>query len=536
MLNLNLKYSKVKSFEEFINFFGLNKLKYVNTKDVPLQRVIIRYLLSLLNRKIDKDYEVSDIVLIFPGCEEFLAKLLNNLDSTLESQAKELFQYGCAYIASCIGNKENLYIVRRLLDVICERFPDIKACCDQQLNNFIRSFSSYTIKGFFDENKSSIEKLAKKFPCSYDLFIKPIIADSNIDRKLYNYYCNPYIYGPLMEYLSKQEKLARQSKTYIKWMEECLMAIRSFPNNNSWKELVCKASDLHKSSNDLESFASACSGLIGEIRAAYYFVCWYGQEYDELVFLEDKNRKNGKIRGKNCDLMMINTKSRRSILVEVKSKSARHGVENSEFSVYDDFFSNYSSSISKYLSYLDLSLPSICGLSLRKSFPLFFIHEGSCYGKPLSLVNHIVSQNEEGDCDPNKLKSQTKIEKLLKKLYLKPIILSSCTIPLENEDTRLAKRKEKTKKAFEKEWVKNTIIKGVAQLKEAYSFQLERGRVLSKLVLALNLSLSYRLLQDPLSYNNGNIKDIAELEIYKVFEEVCSEEAQLSIDFELLLL
>lgn len=77
--------------------------------------------------------------------------------------------------------------------------------------------------------------------------------------------------------------------------------------------------------------------------------------------------------------------------------------------------------------------------------------------------------------------------------------------------------------------------KGVDQLQGACKRQMEEGHQVSKLYLSLYLSLSYRLLQDPFSYNDGNVMVSATRKLEEMFQPFRDELSLNGLDIELLL-
>ncbi len=533
MRNTDLDYTRVESLEEFVNLLKYGDLKYVEIEEVPIQALIIEHLSSMLNKKTLTDRGVDEDLFIFSGVEQFLIKLTENLDSTLEPQAKDLFQHGCSYVAGFIGTHPAQHVLRRLLKTLGDRFPNIQALYEQQFNDFIEAFFEPTIGEFFDENSDFLKELSKEFPIVYELFVKPLTTSTCYNnRKLFNYYCNPCIYNPIIDFVAKQDRL---SERRIRWLEDCLQAIRPYTNEESWQELANKSRGLNKASKDLESFTQACSGLLGEIKTAFHLSLHECHPGDTLIFLEGDNSSGKKVKEKNCDLMVISSNNQKRVLVEVKTKSPRHGVEEVDIGVWDNFFSNFSNSISDYLAYLEPRVSPICGLSLRKFFPLFFVFESSSYGMPLSLVKQIDSHDNPNSTTTNKSKSAKKIETLLRALHMRPVTLYPSCVPLASDDARLSERYQWTENVISKDWVRNTMLEGIEQLQKAIKRQSKEGHEVSKLNFALVLSLSYRLCQDPFSHNDGNIEDLAAQKLREAFRPFKDELSAQGFDIDLLL-
>jgi hypothetical protein len=178
----------------------------------------------------------------------------------------------------------------------------------------------------------------------------------------------------------------------------------------------------------------------------------------------------------------------------------------------------------------------IFGLSLRQSFPLFSAHEGSVYGAALPLVYQTITNSQISDDTPvNKWKSTKKIEVLLRALFMQPLILYPMCVPLPFDDVRLSKRHQLAESVVGKDWVRNIMQQGVDQLQEACKRQVEEGHQVSKLYFALDLSLSYRLLQDPFSYTEGNVMGSAAKKLEEIFQPFKDKLSLNGLEIELLL-
>jgi hypothetical protein len=246
-------------------------------------------------------------------------------------------------------------------------------------------------------------------------------------------------------------------------------------------KLTRKAHDLCKASKSLEPFANQSCGLLGEIKTAFTLTQNDCHSGDLLIFLEDDNRSGKKEKLPNCDLMIARHKEKDRILIEVVTKSPRHGVDDDKAKTWDDFFSNFSSSIGSYLEYLERIIPSILGLNLRKCFPLFSHYEGSSYGTALPLVYQDLVVHSNSD-PVNKWTSERKLEYLLCSLFLQPLVLETICAPLPSDNIRLNQRCQATERALQKEWVRNIIKDKVCQLEEAFKRQEAEGYQISKAI------------------------------------------------------
>ncbi len=426
--------------------------------------------------------------------------------------------------------------MRLLLTSLGERFPSLQKVYKSRLENLITEFNQPTVEEFLDAHTDSVDQFSKDFPTIYELFVRPLLkSPSHKGQKLFNFYCNPYIFNPIMEVLAKQDSTHRFSEGHLRLLEKCLKTIRPH-TKDSWKELVNKSRELLKASNDLEAFAAQCSGLRGEIKAAFYLVKNVCHPGDALIFLEDDNRNCKKDKEKTCDLMVIPFEGGDRIPVEVKTKSPRHGVDEANACKLDDFFSTFSQSISSYLDYLDYKLDPIFGLSRRQCFRQFFAHEYSGYGTVLPLVNHtITSCQHTSDNHASKWTSEKKIETLLRALFMDPLVLEPDCVPLASCDARLSERRQSTESVCQKEWVRNIMQEGVKQLQKTCERLKQEGHRVPKLYLVLNLTLSYRLLQDPFSRNDGNMQDLAAEKLKEIFQPFKDEFSEKGLDLELLL-
>jgi hypothetical protein len=319
----------------------------------------------------------------------------------------------------------------------------------------------------------------------------------------------------------------------LKWLEECLQIIRDRTNDDSWRELTQKAHKLCNASNNLEAFATQSSGLLGEIKTAAQFIRNQLSPNDELVFLPEKQNA-----GKNCDLMVIRYKTGDRELIESKAKSPRHGLDAGtagDAQIWDDFFDNFTNAISSYLYYLQDAIHPILGLKLTECFPLFSAFEGSSYGIALPLIGNILVHRTATDISMSKLSSEQKLAFLLRAIFLRPLVLDASCVPLAPDSERLIQRQQTTKEALQKNWVNELLKKAINQLEETRQRQTVEGQKISKMHVALDLALSYRLVQDPLSYYDGNIKELAEQTLQDAFQPFKETFAAKGLDLYLLI-
>ena len=129
-----------------------------------------------------------------------------------------------------------------------------------------------------------------------------------------------------------------------------------------------------------------------------------------------------------------------------------------------------------------------------------------------------------------------KTQPLASRLILAPLILKPCCVQLASDDARLIQRQQVTKEALQKEWVNTVLKEATEQLEETYQRQKAEGRQISKMYVALDLNLSYRLRHDPLSYHDGNIEEVAEQALHEAFEPFKDAFAAQGLDLNLLII
>jgi hypothetical protein len=255
---------------------------------------------------------------------------------------------------------------------------------------------------------------------------------------------------------------------------------------------------------------------LGEIKAAFQFIKNQCHSKDLLMFLPEMQND-----GKNCDLMIIRSKTGHGELIESKAKSPRHGLDAKtagDAQIWDDFFDNFTRAISSYLQYIQCKIQSVLGLPLDKCYPLFSAYEGSRYGVALPLVENILTSQAITNGSVSTFSSEEKLVFLLRVLFLRPLTLDTACVPLASESQRLVLREQTTKEALQKKWVSSLLKQATDQLEETHQRQLANGQKISKMHVALDLALSYRLLQDPFGYHDGNIKEIAEQTLQEAFQ------------------
>lgn len=109
-------------------------------------------------------------------------------------------------------------------------------------------------------------------------------------------------------------------------------------------------------------------------------------------------------------------------------------------------------------------------------------------------------------------------------------------IQLPSEEDGLAQRQRVTEMAIKnKEWIISILNKATKQLEETRNRFAAEGQVITKLHVALDLDLSYRLLRNPFSYDDGNIAEVAEKALHETFEPYKAAFAKKNLDLHLLI-
>jgi hypothetical protein len=237
--------------------------------------------------------------------------------------------------------------------------------------------------------------------------------------------------------------------------------------------------------------------------------------------------------------MIIRFETGEAELIESKAKSPRHGLDvkiAGDAQIWDDFFDNFTKAISLYLQYLQRGIQPALGLTLDKCYPLFSAYEGSRYGIALPLVENILTSQAITNVSVSTFSSEEKLVFLLRVLFLRPLTLDTACVPLASESQRLVLREQTTKEALQKKWVSSLLKQATDQLEETRQRQLAKGQKISKMHVALDLALSYRLLQDPFGYHDGNVKEIAEQTLHEAFQPFKETFAANGLDLHLLVI
>lgn len=514
-----------KDLQNFVYALQYDSLTHIDLANVPTQLQLLDYFIQMLDciTSLYKDERVEvhfhPEIFVFSETEAFFSQLFTSLDQSLNYKVEIVFQRSCAFIVNFIGSPETVLVIKRLIKELKTHYPHINETFEQAIAVITTEFLKPTIGDFIDSHEKAIDELQAVYPTIYSLFIFPLQTAPFREGKLFNFFCNPWIYQRITIYLAYHEHqrvLHERIEAPLKWLEESLQIIRNQTNDESWKEFSQKTHALCYHSNNLEAFATQSSGLLGEIKAAVQFIKNQCQSKDLLIFLPDLQKD-----GKNCDLMIIRFETGEAELIESKAKSPRHGLDvkiAGDAQIRDDFFDNFTKAISLYLQYLQCGIQPVLGLTLDKCYPLFSAYEGSRYGIALPLVENILTSQAMANVSVSTFSSEQKLVFLLRVLFLRPLTLGTACVQLASESQRLVLREQTTKEALQKKWVSSLLKQATDQLEETWQRQLAKGQKISKMHVALDLALSYRLLQDPFSYNDGNIKEIAEQTLQEAFQ------------------
>lgn len=532
--------SSHQALQDFVWAISYGKFDDINVATIEGQAQALDHLMQLLHyceqygTNIPEGLHIFSELFALPSVEKFFTDLFVNLDESLFLKAESVFLRGLAFTVDYIGLPKSRETVYLLLEKLQERFPVLKEMYNTAIANFIEEFFRPTIGDFIKEHKNAVDHLEVTYPFLYALFVAPLKAPQFAGHRLYNFYCNPWIYQSVVRYLAYHERLSSPEinrklfENLIEWFEERLQVIHSQTSDDSWQELSNKAQGALKHSEKLEPFAIEIAGLLGEIKTAVQFIKNFCDSEDTITFLPLLKDEP------SCDLMVKRHKTNSCDLIESKAKTPRHGLDEKtagESQIWDDFFTNFNHAVCSYLTYLQETIKPPLGLI--KCFPLFVGFEGSNYGSALPLIENIpVTKNAT---PLKKWTSEQKLSHLLRALFLRPLILKSCCVQLPSDEERLMQRQKDTKEALQKEWVETLLKKATEQLEKTYQRQKAEGRQISKMYVALDLDLSYRLLHDPLSYHDGNIREMAAQTLHEAFQSFKEAFAAKGLDLHLLI-
>ena len=417
--------SSHQALQDFVWAVSYGKFDDINVVTADEQAQALDHLMQLMQYCAQSGTSTPEGLHIFseffaiPYVETFFTDLFANLHESLSLKAEAVFLRGLTFTVEYIGFPKSREIVYLLLEKLQERFPSLREMYDKAIANFIEEFFRPTIGDFIKKHKNAVDHLEVTYPLLYTLFVAPLNTKQFADRKLYNFYCNPWIYQRVANYLVYYARLFSPEinrellERPMQQIEKSLQIIRSRTPHDSWQELTRKAHSALTHSKNLESFAIESAGLLGEIKAAAQFIENQCGSKDVLAFLpKPKN-------GKSCDLIILRHKTSDRELIECKAKTPRHGLDEKtagEAQIWDDFFTNFSNAICSYLTYLQETVQP--PLSLTKCLPLFVAYEGSDYGCALPLIENI--STTAGAIPLKKWPSEQKLSHLLRALFLRP--------------------------------------------------------------------------------------------------------------------
>jgi hypothetical protein len=532
--------SSHKALQDFVWAISYGKFDDINVTTVKGQAQALDHLIHLLHycerngTNIPEGLHIFSEFFALPSAEKFFTDLLVNLDESLFLKAESVFLRALAFTIDYIGLPKSRETVYLLLEKLQKRFPALKEMYDKAIASFIDEFFRPTIGDFIKQHKNAVDCLEVTYPLLYSLFVAPVKAQQFSDRRLYNFYCNPWIYHSIVRYIAYHERLSSPEinrkllENPIEWFEKRLQIVHSQTTDESWQELTNKAQEALNHSEKLEPFAIEIAGLLGEIKTAAQFIKNSCDPEDILTFLPKLKDEP------SCDLIVKRLKANSYELIECKAKTPRHGLDEKiagEAQIWDDFFTNFNQAISSYLTYLQETVKP--PLDLIKCFPLLLGFEGSNYGSALPLIENIPTTTNS--IPLKKWTSEQKLRHLLRAIFLCPLVLKLCCVELPSDEERLMQRQQVTKEALQKEWVDTLLKKATEQLEKTYQRQMTEGRQISKMYVALDLDLSYRLLHDPLSYHDGNIREIAAQTLHETFQPFKEAFAAKGLDLHLLI-
>lgn len=516
-----------QALQDFVRAISCEKSNAIYKTNANEQEQMLDYLMQLMQycvrfdqNAIPKELHLHPEFFAFPCVEEFFTALFTNLHESLLLKAKVVFLRGLSFIVKYIGLPKSREVMYQLMEKLQNRFPALKEMHDKAIETFIEEFFRPTIGEFLDKTKVAKKCLQSEFPALHELFVAPL--DIVKDCKLFSFYCNPWIYQPIMNYLAMHPQC---NKAPLNWLEGRLQAIRARTTTESWEELTKKAHKLCTHSSKLEPFAIECCGLLGEIKTAAQL-----NSKDIVIFLPESSNK-----GKNCDFLVVCSTGGQE-LIECKAKTPRHGLEETiagEAQIWDDFFTNFSGPINSYLAYHQRTIQPPMGLS--ECFPLLSAFEGSSYAQALPLIQNIPKAAENTPL--KKWTAEQKVTLLLRALFLRPLVLDTCCVPLPSEHERLTQRQQATEMAIKnKEWIISIFDKATKQLEVTHHRLTAEGQIINELKVALDLDLSYRLLYDLFCYDDGNMADVVKKALYEIFEPYRVAFAEKKLNLSLLLI
>ncbi len=467
-----------QALQNFVYAISYGKCPDLDITTTNGQEQTLDYLIQLMQycerfdqKNLPEGFHIHPEFFAFPCVKQFFIDLFANLHEDLSSKAEAAFLRGLSFTVEYIGLPKSREIMYQLLEKLRQRFPVFTKKYDKAISNFIVEFFRPTVGEFLDQYKDAEKHLQTKCPIIHELFIAPLSTAPVSNSKLFNFYCNPWIYCKIMNYFArfslptiKRDLLEMP----LQILENRLQTIRTQTNDESWSELACKAQEALNHSGNLEHFGIEIAGLAGEIKAAAQFIEDSCNSDDVLIFLP-------KLTGKpSCDLMVMRHATKCCELIECKTKTPRHGLGEKtagDAQIWDDFFTNFSGAINCYLAYLQDTIQPPMGFT--KLFPLLVTYEGSGYAQALPLIQDL--STKIGIAPLKTWTSEQKVSYLLRTLFLRPLVLDSCCAPLPSHSKRFKQRQQATEATIKKEWIISILNKATKQLKETFNHLTAEG-------------------------------------------------------------
>ncbi len=284
----------LKDLQSFIYALQYDSLAHINLSDIPTQLQLLDYFIQMLDcitflykgERVEVNFHPEFFV--FSETEAFFSQLFTSLDQSLSRKVDVIFQHSCTFIVNFFGSPETILVIQRLIEKLKTHFPHMNETFEQAIAAITTEFLKPTIGDFIDSHEKAIDELQAVYPIVYSLFIFPLRTAPFREGKLFNFFCNPWIYQRITIYLAYHGHpgvLHERIEAPLKWLEESVQIIRNQTDDDSWKEFSQKAHALCNHRNNLEAFATQSSGLLGEIKAAVQFIKNHCHSKDLLMFL-----------------------------------------------------------------------------------------------------------------------------------------------------------------------------------------------------------------------------------------------------------
>jgi hypothetical protein len=197
-----------QALQNFIYDLGHERINDKDVSNEEAQTKALDHLIELMQycvrfdqNDIPKGLRLHPEFFAFSYVEEFFTALFANLHESLFLKAKTVFLRGLSFIVKYIGLPKSREVMYRLMEKLQNRFPALQEMHDKAIATFIEEFFLPTLGEFLDKYKVSEKHLQIAFPAIHELFVASL--DTAHDCKLFNFYCNPWIYQPVMDYLAK---------------------------------------------------------------------------------------------------------------------------------------------------------------------------------------------------------------------------------------------------------------------------------------------------------------------------------------------